>query len=149
VLSELTDGSHPGLARALGESGELKILEEALAKSVPGGVLSEREVSERASADARRRPSQRESDYEKRKLLTERVRRGVRRAAVGPSLPRSGFLEQAHVAATSKRHAFCARILRSQNARHFAAPLMRSVLRRLACGAAADAGVYLPHERDG
>jgi len=83
VLRELTDGSHVGLARALGESGELEILEELLAKNVPGGVLSERGVSERASADARRRPSKRESDYEKRKMLTERVQCGVRRAACG------------------------------------------------------------------
>ena len=83
MLSELTDGSHVGLARALGESGELEILEEALAKSVPGRLLSEREVSGRASADARRRPSQREPDHEKRKLLTERVPCGVRRAACG------------------------------------------------------------------
>jgi len=48
VLGALADGSHVGLARALGESGEPEILEEALAKSVPGGVLSERKVSERA-----------------------------------------------------------------------------------------------------
>ena len=70
--------------QALGESGELEVLEELLAKSGHGRLLSadsfrKEGVSERVSADALRRPSKRESDYEKRKMLSERDQYGVRR----------------------------------------------------------------------
>ena len=50
VLSELTDGSHIGLAGTLGEPGELEILEEAMAESGHGRVLSEKGSSEGESA---------------------------------------------------------------------------------------------------
>jgi len=62
---------------------ELEILEESAAKSGHGDVLSERGVSERASVDALGRPSKRESDYEKRTMLSEREECGVRRRVRG------------------------------------------------------------------
>jgi hypothetical protein len=41
VLGELTDGSHVGFAGALGESGELEVLKETLAKNGHGRLLCE------------------------------------------------------------------------------------------------------------
>jgi hypothetical protein len=98
VPGELTDGSYVGLAGALGEAGELEVLQELLAKSGHGRFLSERGVSERASASEVRYPSECVSaqGHASQGLLTERVPYRVRGS--GPNLPRSGFLEQQHAA---------------------------------------------------
>jgi hypothetical protein len=81
VPGEPADGSHLGLAGAVGESGELEILKEAMAKSGHGRLLSERGFSERRSACELRRPSRCLSGHESRALLSGREPRGVRGSA--------------------------------------------------------------------